>query len=199
MSDNEDGAWRHFAGECGYQVWRHHGQIHREDGPAIIARDGSREWFFRGRHHREGGPAVEHANGMQVWYRHGEVFREEGPAIVFAAECGKAPQLQATIQPQPRAQPAAHSQARAQPAAQSQARAQPAAQSQTRAQPQARAQSQLPPAPQGPRVPPEQEAMSRRHTKRQSPLRQVETPQTIRTYSFEGVVGYVSDSNGRQQ
>ncbi len=28
--------------------WRHNGQLHREDGPAVVDTDGTKEWWIKG-------------------------------------------------------------------------------------------------------------------------------------------------------
>ena len=66
----------------GSQRWYLHGQLHREDGPAIIRPDGSQEWWLHGQLHREDGPAIIHPDGSQYWYLHGKRHREDGPAII---------------------------------------------------------------------------------------------------------------------
>src|SRR3989304_5975723 len=45
-------------------------QIHRLDGPAIIAPFGNRYWFKNDQLHREDGPAIEYAAGdVEYWCR----------------------------------------------------------------------------------------------------------------------------------
>ena len=61
-------------------VW--HGELYREDGPAIIRKNGSYAWYLNGVLHREDGPAVEHVNGSRAWYLNGKLHREDGPAII---------------------------------------------------------------------------------------------------------------------
>ena len=56
-------------------------RLHREDGPAFIAADKSREWWVHGERHRDDGPAIEAADGTRAWYRHGELHRRGGPAV----------------------------------------------------------------------------------------------------------------------
>lgn len=41
--------------------------IHREDGPAIEYKNGTRSWWLNGEPHRQGGPAIERANGDIKW------------------------------------------------------------------------------------------------------------------------------------
>lgn len=56
-------------------------QNHREDGPAVVSRDGEiRMWYINGKEHREDGPAVE-TESSNHWYRNGIEHREDGPAI----------------------------------------------------------------------------------------------------------------------
>ena len=57
------------------------GQVHRDDGPAVICQDGTEEWFKHGQLHRIGGPAVCRAGVYQEWYIENRLEREDGPAI----------------------------------------------------------------------------------------------------------------------
>lgn len=57
------------------------GELHREDGPAVIEPNGSLAWFFNGKPHREDGPAFERVDGSKGWYIAGKTHREDGPAI----------------------------------------------------------------------------------------------------------------------
>ena len=47
------------------------GQLHREDGPAIVRKDGSMAWYRNDLRHREDGPAIVLANGNKEWYLNG--------------------------------------------------------------------------------------------------------------------------------
>lgn len=51
--------------------------LHREDGPAVIWKDGSKEWRINGKLHREDGPAIEFADGSTLWWLNGEKVPEE--------------------------------------------------------------------------------------------------------------------------
>ena len=54
------------------------GALHREDGPAIELKDGTRMWWRNGQLHREDGPAVEGADGrLQWWLENHELSKEE--------------------------------------------------------------------------------------------------------------------------
>jgi hypothetical protein len=44
--------------------------------------DGSVQHYVAGRRHRDDGPAVVLKNGFQFWYRHDELSCDNGPAIV---------------------------------------------------------------------------------------------------------------------
>ena len=57
-----------------------YGDLHRDDGPALIEPDGTQRWFQRGKLHREDGPAVVMPNGAQAWLQRGELHRDDGPA-----------------------------------------------------------------------------------------------------------------------
>lgn len=50
-------------------IWRNeNNQLHREDGPAIIWKDGTEYWYLNGEYHREDGPAVIFNNGKKRWF-----------------------------------------------------------------------------------------------------------------------------------
>jgi hypothetical protein len=58
------------------------GDLHREDGPAIIWLSGTEEWYLNGRLHRKGGPAI--TTGIkweEEWWLNGYRHREDGPAL----------------------------------------------------------------------------------------------------------------------
>jgi len=57
---------------------------HREDGPAVIHTDGSKEWYIEGKRHRIDGPACEWSNGTKSWYVEGKYHRVDGPAVEYA-------------------------------------------------------------------------------------------------------------------
>lgn len=64
------------------EVWRlANGDLHREDGPAVVQPNGDREWYSHDKRHREDGPAIEYAQGTRAWYRHGKRHRIDGPAL----------------------------------------------------------------------------------------------------------------------
>ena len=47
------------------------GQLHRDDGPAVIDEDGYKAWFKNGNLHRVDGPAIIYTNGDKSWYKNG--------------------------------------------------------------------------------------------------------------------------------
>lgn len=57
------------------------GKEHREDGPAVELKDGTRKWFINGKLHREDGPAViaidEYGEPFYEWFRNGERVTEQ--------------------------------------------------------------------------------------------------------------------------
>ena len=57
------------------------GQLHREDGPAVVWRDGSLEWYHNGLRHRDVGPAAEYPDGTRLWYLNGRPHRINGPTV----------------------------------------------------------------------------------------------------------------------
>ena len=48
------------------------GQLHREEGPAVVFSGGSCEWWQNDLRHRTDGPAVEWPNGDKEWFINGE-------------------------------------------------------------------------------------------------------------------------------
>jgi len=66
------------------QYWYKNGKVHRDDGPAIIHPSGEQSWYKNGERHRDDGPAIIGADGSQSWYKKGKVHREDGPAIIWA-------------------------------------------------------------------------------------------------------------------
>lgn len=58
--------------------------LHKEDGPAVIWSDGSKEYFINGFLHNENGPAIVEYNKNFIrnqWYLDGVIHREDGPAV----------------------------------------------------------------------------------------------------------------------
>ena len=62
----------------GNKIYHIEGDIlHREDGPAIEYKDGSKVWSVNGKYHREDGPAMEFVSsnmfpgGLKLWYYKG--------------------------------------------------------------------------------------------------------------------------------
>ncbi len=68
----------------GTQQWYQHGLLHRDDGPAVIYANGAQEWYQRDEWHRDDGPARIHSDGAQTWYWRNRLHREDGPAIIGA-------------------------------------------------------------------------------------------------------------------
>ena len=68
----------------GTQRWYQHGKLHRDDGPAWIWPDGSQAWYQHGKWHRDDGPAVIRADGTQYWYQRHKLHRDDGPAVTEA-------------------------------------------------------------------------------------------------------------------
>ena len=57
--------------------------LHREDGPALIHKDGKLEWFNNGIRHRDNGPAVIGPKGIyERWYKNGLFHRTDGPCHI---------------------------------------------------------------------------------------------------------------------
>jgi hypothetical protein len=67
----------------GNHVWYKRGtmMVHRERGPAIVSKVGSKFWYLNGVSHRLNGPAIEWSNGSNEWYQNGMRHRSDGPAV----------------------------------------------------------------------------------------------------------------------
>jgi hypothetical protein len=66
----EDGPAVVFA--SGYKEWRIEGKLHRKYGPALVWATGDKEWYLNDKLHRKDGPAIEWYNGKKSWYLNGE-------------------------------------------------------------------------------------------------------------------------------
>jgi len=66
----------------GAQLWKRNGQLHREDGPAVIRPDGTQKWYLDGKQHRLDGPSALYPDGAQEWHVNGLHHRVGGPAII---------------------------------------------------------------------------------------------------------------------
>ena len=67
-------------GTCKY--FNSAGELHRDNGPAVEYKSGSRAWFQNGKLHRTDGPAVVWSDGEEVWFQNGLRHREGGPAVI---------------------------------------------------------------------------------------------------------------------
>ncbi len=83
---NESGCKRTVSqdGSVEKTVWHNRlGQIHRENGPAILIVDKdskkvfSQHWYRNGKLHREDGPAITYADGQKEWWLNGIKDRAE--------------------------------------------------------------------------------------------------------------------------
>jgi hypothetical protein len=54
------------------QWFNSQGQLHREDGPAVIWPNGGKEWRINGKLHREDGPAHVFDKYNIYWYINGK-------------------------------------------------------------------------------------------------------------------------------
>ena len=68
----------------GTKRWYKDGELHRDDGPAVIYSSGVEEWYLNGKLHRLDGPAIIHPDGGEAWYLNGKEHREDGPAIIHS-------------------------------------------------------------------------------------------------------------------
>ena len=60
------------------------GELHRDDGPAVVFADETKQWYQNDKLHRTDGPAIEYANGTKQWYQDGLLHRIDGPAVEWA-------------------------------------------------------------------------------------------------------------------
>ena len=59
------------------RYYHHSGQLHREEGPAVILKNGSKFWYQNGELHREDGPAITWANGNMEWWINGVQYTQQ--------------------------------------------------------------------------------------------------------------------------
>ena len=74
MDKLEDG---NYVDEDGDLVWVFKGNYHRNDGPAIIYKEGGEEWVNHGQLHRTDGPAIEGPDGYVRWNIYNQQFTFE--------------------------------------------------------------------------------------------------------------------------
>ena len=55
---------------------------HKEDGPAILLKNGNYFWYFDGDYHRIGGPATSDGRTIEYW-KYGKRHNLDGPAIIW--------------------------------------------------------------------------------------------------------------------
>ena len=64
---------RKKVGKNGEIIWKMpNGQLHRDNGPAVIYKDGTKVWWKHGKIHREDGPACEFTDGNKWWFFDGQ-------------------------------------------------------------------------------------------------------------------------------
>lgn len=67
----------------GTVLWTLRGQLHREDGPAVITSAGVEMWYLHDRRHRLDGPAlVNEPMGYYEWHLDGRYHRMHEPAVI---------------------------------------------------------------------------------------------------------------------
>ena len=54
-----------------YEIRDRNGQLHRDNGPAVIYPDGTQLWYRNGKRHRDDGPSAVYPDGTQYWHRNG--------------------------------------------------------------------------------------------------------------------------------
>jgi hypothetical protein len=66
------------------KIYNKDGQLHCDNGPAIIFANGNKHWYKNGLLHREDGPAMEELY-KHCWYINGKLHRKNNPAIIFCS------------------------------------------------------------------------------------------------------------------
>ena len=79
LPENYTGTVEYVFGTTCYYL---NGELHREDGPAIIEEDDTLIYYLNGELHREDGPAFIWGDGTVFYYLNGSLHREDGPAII---------------------------------------------------------------------------------------------------------------------
>jgi hypothetical protein len=69
-----------------YHLNSEEGPLHRQDGPAIIYKDGSLQWWVKDRLHCLDGPACINDDNKQWWVEN-RCHRVDGPAIIKSDGC----------------------------------------------------------------------------------------------------------------
>jgi len=68
----------------GTKFWKNSlGELHRDNGPAVIYKNGTKAWYQNDKLHRLYEPAIINYNGRKEWYQNGKRHRENGPAIIY--------------------------------------------------------------------------------------------------------------------
>jgi hypothetical protein len=80
--------YEQWSGEILKEEWWFEGELHREDGPAVIIyEDGvavKKEWYNGGMRHRLNEAAIfDMLDGIREWWVNGLRHREDGPAVMF--------------------------------------------------------------------------------------------------------------------
>ena len=60
------------------------GQLHREEGPAVILTDGPQVWYQNSLRHRTDGPAVDWGDGYHEWWLQGVQYTESDYRVALA-------------------------------------------------------------------------------------------------------------------
>ena len=58
-------------------------RLHREDGPAVIRKNGTIEYYIHGQRHRLNGPAVILVGIREEYWVNGDRHRLNGPAVIW--------------------------------------------------------------------------------------------------------------------
>lgn len=71
--DLKQGTYLHKfrTGACEYFK---NGQLHRDDGPAVIYPNGDQYWWKEGKIHRDDGPATVWSDGTLEWWKEGKPY-----------------------------------------------------------------------------------------------------------------------------
>ena len=64
--------------QLGNKIWKlPNGDVHRENGPAIVTNNDNKYWYINGKRHREDGPAVEYSDERKLWFLNDIEYSEQ--------------------------------------------------------------------------------------------------------------------------
>ena len=58
------------------------GQLHNENGPAVVYHNGDKSYYINGKRHNPDGPAVVGTDGYKLYLINGKLHNPNGPAVI---------------------------------------------------------------------------------------------------------------------